>query len=83
MTKDNYILGINAFGFNTSASLLKNGVLTGVVEEERLYREKRTRKFPIKSIHNLLNKENISFKDLSAIGILWNPAINLEKFDFH
>ena len=35
MTKGNYILGINAFGFNTSASLLKNGVLTGAVEEER------------------------------------------------
>ena len=81
MAKGNYILGINAFGFNTSASLLKNGVLTGAVEEERLSREKRTRKFPIKSINYLLNKESVSLKDLSAIGISWNPAINLEYFD--
>ena len=45
MKNDSYILGLNAYGFNTSATLLKNGILIGAIEEERLSREKRTRKF--------------------------------------
>jgi predicted NodU family carbamoyl transferase len=57
MKNDNYILGLNAYGFNTSATLLKNGILIGAIEEERLSREKRTRKFPINSIKYLLNLE--------------------------
>ena len=40
------ILGLNTIGFNTSASLVINGKLIGSIEEERLNREKRTRKFP-------------------------------------
>ena len=82
MKKSPYILGLNALGFNTSASLLKNNEIVGALEEERLIREKRTRKFPINSIKYLLNKEKISFEDLGAIAISWNPGINLEKFDY-
>ena len=77
----NYILGLNAIGFNTSASLLKNGKLIGAIEEERLSRNKRTRDFPSLSIDYLLKKNNLKFKDISAVGISWNPTINLEKFD--
>ena len=53
----NYILGLNAIGFNTSASLLKNGKLIGAIEEERLTRNKRTRSFPNLSIEYLLKKK--------------------------
>ena len=77
----NYILGLNAIGFNTSASLLKNGKLIGAIEEERLTRNKRTRSFPNLSIEYLLKKNNLSFEDINAVGISWNPTINLEKFD--
>ncbi len=77
----NYILGLNAIGFNTSASLLKDGKLVGAIEEERLSRNKRTRSFPNLSIEYLLKKNNLSFKDINAVGISWNPTINLEKFD--
>ena len=77
----NYILGLNAIGFNTSASLLKNGKLIGAIEEERLTRNKRTRSFPNLSIKYLLKKNNLKFKDIDAVGISWNPTINLEKFD--
>ena len=41
------ILGINAIGFNTSASLIIKNKIIGAVEEERLNREKRTRKLEI------------------------------------
>ena len=79
------ILGLNSIGFNTSASLIINGKIVGAVEEERLNREKRTRKFPIHSIKYLLENNNLNFHDLDDIGISWNPMINLEKYqkNFH
>ena len=76
-----YILGLNSIGFNTSASLLCNNKIVATVEEERLSRNKRTRKFPEKAIKFCLDKENIKPEDLEAIAISWNPIINLEKFD--
>ncbi len=76
-----YILGLNAIGFNTSASIICDNKLLAAVEEERLSREKRTRKFPNKAIKFCLDKANIKFDRLDAIAISWNPLINLEKFD--
>ena len=43
-----YILGLNSIGFNTSASLSCGNKIIAAIEEERLSREKRTRKFPDK-----------------------------------
>ena len=79
------ILGLNSIGFNTSASLIINGKIVGAIEEERLNREKRTRKFPNYSIKYLLEKNNLNFKDIDDIGISWNPMLNLEKYqkNFH
>lgn len=77
----NYVLGLNTIGFNTSASLLKDGKLIGAIEEERLTRNKRTRSFPNLSIKYLLKTNNLKLKDINAVGISWNPTINLEKFD--
>ena len=76
-----YILGLNSIGFNTSASLLCNNKIVAAVEEERLSRNKRTRKFPEKAIKFCLDKENIKLEDLEAMAISWNPIINLENFD--
>ena len=75
------ILGLNAIGFNTSASYLNNGKLICSIEEERLSRIKRTRQFPVKSIEYILNRFNLKFSDFDAVAISWNPLINLEKFD--
>jgi carbamoyltransferase len=74
----NLILGINSTGFNTASCLIKNGKLISAVEEERIIREKRTRKFPIESIKYNLLKADASFDQLNTIAISWNPAINLE-----
>ena len=78
-----YILGINSIGFNTSASLICDKKIVASVEEERLSREKRTRKFPTKAIKFCLDKANIRFEDLEALAVSWNPLINLEKFDIN
>ena len=78
-----YILGLNTTGFNTSASLIVDNKVIAAVEEERLTREKRTRKFPTNAIKFCFDKAKISFEDLYAIAISWNPIINLENFDIN
>jgi carbamoyltransferase len=76
----NFILGLNTTGFNTASCLIKDGRLISGIEEERIIREKRTRKFPIAGIKwNLLNSK-ILIDELDAIAIGWNPAINLEAY---
>ena len=45
-----YILGINAFHGDSSACLLKNGVLIAAAEEERFRRIKHWAGFPSESI---------------------------------
>ena len=74
-----YIIGLNAIGFNTSATLIKNGKILAAVEEERLSREKRTRKFPSLSIKYLLKRHNFKIYDISAICISWNTLITLKS----
>lgn len=73
-------MGLNTTGFNTASCLIKDGRLISGVEEERIIREKRTRKFPIAGIKwNLLNSK-IVIDELNVIAIGWNPAINLEVY---
>jgi len=72
------ILGISPVGFNTSSALLVDGKCLFAVEEERLIREKRTRKFPCHGIHAALSQANLSIPDIDTIAVSWNPAINLE-----
>lgn len=74
-----WILGLNAFGFNTSAALLRDAEIFAAVEEERLIREKKTRKFPVTSVRWLMKQAGIDWGDVSAVGIAWNPSINLES----
>ena len=73
-----WILGLNSAGFNTSCALLRNGETIAAVEEERLIREKRTRKFPSAGARWAMNHAAIDWDDLTAVAIAWNPAINLE-----
>jgi len=77
MRKSN-ILGLSPVGFNTSTALIVDGKCLFAVEEERLVREKRTRKFPFKGIHAALSQVDLSIADIDTIAVSWNPAINLE-----
>jgi carbamoyltransferase len=70
------ILGINAFGHDTSAALVVDGTLVAAVEEERLNREKKTRKFPYQSIQFCLDHAGITLQDVDCVtygyrGYLW------------
>lgn len=72
------ILGINSGGPNTAVALLIGGEVVFAVEEERLSREKQTRKFPINAVNAALAYAGIKLEDLDGVAINWNPAINLE-----
>jgi carbamoyltransferase len=75
------ILGLNSAGFNTSAALVIDGQLAFAVEEERLIREKRTRRFPIQGVRAALADAGLRFEDIDAVAVAWNPAVNLEAFN--
>jgi len=72
------ILGLNAFGFNTASAILVDGQCVFAVEEERLVRDKRTRRFPVQGIRQGLAHAGLSFEDVDTVAIAWNPAVNLE-----
>ena len=51
------------------------------VREERLNREKKTRKFPMMAIDACLAAAGATLQDMDTVAISWNPAINLERFN--
>jgi len=65
---DRYILGIHD-GHNSTAALLKNGVLVGALSEERLTRVKNECGYPKLSVDHLLANEGIEASDISAVAL--------------
>lgn len=78
-----YILGINAYHGDSSACLIRDGVLVAAAEEERFARVKHWAGFPKSSIDYCLKYANIDFSDIQYIAINQSPnARLLEKFLF-
>ena len=48
------ILGLNYYFHDSSASIVVDGQLIAVIEEERLNRDKHTQAFPVKAIGRCL-----------------------------
>ena len=59
-----YILGLNAFHGDSSACLLKDGVVINATEEERFRRIKHWAGFPSEAIKFCLNDAGIKAQDL-------------------
>ena len=76
-----YILGINSGEYNSSACILKNGQLKFAIQEERLNREKFTKKFPYKSIQKCLENQKIKFSDIDYVTFGWNPSNHMSRFN--
>jgi carbamoyltransferase len=74
-----YILGLRADGYDTSCALMKDGKIVCAICEERLTREKRTKRFPINAVKYCLEYEKISINDIDHVVVPWNPGINLER----
>jgi carbamoyltransferase len=73
------ILGLNPYEICSSATFLSNGKVVFSMCEERLSRIKRDKSFPIQSIQAGLQKLNISFSEIDAIAVGWNPIVEAIK----
>ena len=76
-----FILGLNTYHPDSSACILKNGVLIAATEEERFNRIKHWSGLPIQSINYCLTHAKIKFSDLDYIAINTNPY-NILFFKF-
>jgi carbamoyltransferase len=74
-----YILGINAYHGDSSACLLKDGVVVCATEEERLRRVKHWAGFPSESIKFCLEDEGISIEQVDYITISRDLRANRYK----
>lgn len=78
-----YILGINAYHGDSSASIHKNGELIAATEEERLRRIKHWAGFPSEAIKFCLKEANINISEVDFITISRDPSANIQKKIFH
>ncbi|MBI4309999.1 MAG: carbamoyl transferase [Candidatus Omnitrophica bacterium] len=68
-----YILGLSSYSHESSCSLIKDGQVKFVIEEERLNREKHTWKYPANAIAQCLALEGIGIRDIDHITFFWIP----------
>jgi carbamoyltransferase len=86
-TRSVYILGINSAYHESSACLIKDGVVVIALEEERLSREKHAKSanvdnpdcLPVRSIELCLEYAGISAEDLNWIAYSFNPDARLKN----
>ena len=74
-----YIIGLNAFHGDSSAVLLKDGMLIAAAEEERFRRVKHWAGFPSEAIKYCLDEGKIALSDVEAIAINQDSKANLWK----
>ena len=65
------ILGIVTRTHDSGLALLKDGVPTIVLEEERFNREKHTRKFPFRSLKAAFDDQGLGVGDIDVITTPW------------
>jgi len=74
-----YILGINAYHGDSSACLIKDGLIVSAIEEERIRRIKHWAGFPSEAIKFCLKDEGITIKQVDYVTISRDPKANLFK----
>ena len=74
-----YILGLNAFHGDSSACLLKDGVLVAAAEEERFLRIKHWAGFPSEAIRWCLSDAGINLDDVEHVALNQDTKANLGK----
>jgi len=73
------ILGISAYFHDSSAALLKDGILIAAAEEERFTRKKHDHGFPFKSIQYCLDEAKISINQVDYIAYYEKPLIKFDR----
>ena len=75
------ILGINAGEINSSACLVRDGVVLAGCPEERFNRQKLTSQFPHAAVDYCLRTAGIELNELDAIAQGWHPGAGWQKFN--
>jgi carbamoyltransferase len=78
-----YILGLNAYHGDSSACILKDGIVIAATEEERFRRIKHWAGFPTQAIEFCLKEAGISIQDVDFITISRDPSANIHKKIIH
>ena len=74
-----YILGLSCYYHDSSAALLKDGVIVAGAEEERFTRKKHDTSFPINAVKYCLESQGITIDDVSHIGFYEKPFLKFER----
>ena len=75
------IIGLNSGEYNSSACFIEDGNIKFAIQEERLNRQKFTKKFPTLSIKKILRNRNLKLSDIDYIGVGWNPSLHMNLFN--
>ncbi len=73
------ILGLNAFHGDSSAALIRDGVLVAAAEEERFRRVKHWAGFPLESIAYCMREVGIGLADVAHIALNQDSRANLGR----
>ena len=73
------ILGVNAYHGDSSACLLRDGVLVAAVEEERLRRIKHWAGFPSEAIKYCLQEADVKPEEIDHVAFSRNPMAHLHS----
>lgn len=74
-----YILGIGCYYHDSSACLLKDGVVVAAAEEERFTRIKHDNTFPIHAIRYCLEDQGLEPSDLEYVAFYEKPLLKFER----
>lgn len=83
------ILGINFFGHDTSAALVRDGQVLAAAEEERFTRVKHESAYPAQAISFCLSRGGLALDEVDAVAVNFDPlewirgdllAYSLEQF---
>ncbi len=75
----NYILGVAAHYHDSSACLLKDGIVVAAAQEERFTRVKHDEAFPIEAIKYCLSEGQIRIEDIDQVVYYEKPIIKFER----
>ncbi|MCH8003553.1 MAG: hypothetical protein IH934_02885 [Nanoarchaeota archaeon] len=77
--KNEFILGISCYYHDSSAALLKDGIIVAAAQEERFTRKKHDTSFPINAIKYCLKSQSISINSIEYIGFYEKPFLKFER----
>lgn len=74
------ILGLSAYGDDSSACLVKQGEIIAAAQEGSFSRRKRDNSFPVNAIRYCLQQGNIDVVNLDLIAFYTKPLLKFERF---